>query len=119
SWLDRKHLGRLVVQSFSADSVRTVHELKPAITTAYLGMPTVAQLPQYARFVDLINPSYGSLSRNYVAAAHSVYGPHGRPLGVFAWTVNDASTAHKVAGYGVDGIITNKPDVVRAALASG
>ncbi|MGW4565820.1 glycerophosphodiester phosphodiesterase family protein, partial [Streptomyces sp. NPDC004561] len=32
SWLDRKHLGRLVVQSFSADSVRTVHELKPAIT---------------------------------------------------------------------------------------
>jgi glycerophosphoryl diester phosphodiesterase len=38
---------------------------------------------------------------------------------VFAWTVNDAATARKVAGYGVDGIITNKPDVVRAALGSG
>jgi glycerophosphoryl diester phosphodiesterase len=118
-WLNRGHLGRLVVQSFSADSVRTVHELKPALTTAYLGMPSEAQLPRYARFADLVNPSYGSLSAGYVASAHSVDGPHGRPLRVFAWTVNDAATARKVAGYGVDGIITNKPDVVRAALGSG
>ncbi|MGJ5750759.1 glycerophosphoryl diester phosphodiesterase [Streptomyces puniciscabiei] len=117
-WLDHKHLNRLVVQSFSADSIRTVHQLKPAITTGYLGSPTATQLHQYARFTDLVNPSYASLSKGYVAAVHSMDGPHGRPLRVFAWTVNDASTACKVAGYGVDGIITNKPDVVRAALDS-
>jgi glycerophosphoryl diester phosphodiesterase len=35
---------------------------------------------------------------------------------VFAWTVDDARTAQRVAGYGVDGIITNKPDVVRKAV---
>ncbi|MFF7974681.1 glycerophosphodiester phosphodiesterase family protein [Streptomyces sp. NPDC007905] len=115
-WLDRQHLGRLIVQSFSADSVRTVHELRPALTTAYLGRPSVAQLPQYACFIDLINPSYGSISSGYVSAVHAFTGPHGRPLGVFAWTVDDAATAWKVAGYGVDGLITNKPDVVRAAL---
>ncbi|MFE5404802.1 glycerophosphodiester phosphodiesterase [Streptomyces sp. NPDC056580] len=115
-WLDRAHLGRLVVQSFSADSVRTVHELKPALTTAYLGRPSVAQLQRYARFTDLINPSYGSISTSYVAAVHTFDGPHDRPLGVYAWTVDDAATARKVAGYGVDGVITNKPDVVRAAL---
>ncbi|MGW2646025.1 glycerophosphodiester phosphodiesterase [Streptomyces sp. NPDC001393] len=117
-WLDRKHLHRLIVQSFSADSIRTVHDLKPAITTALLGSPTVSQLPRYARFADLINPSYGSLSKGYVGAVHTFDGPHGKPLGVFAWTVNDAATARKVAGYDVDGIITNKPDVVRAALGS-
>ncbi|AKJ13856.1 glycerophosphodiester phosphodiesterase [Streptomyces incarnatus] len=117
-WLDQKHLNRLVVQSFSADSIRTVHQLKPAITTGYLGSPTATQLHQYARFTDLVNPSYASLSTAYVTAVHAVDGPHGRPLRVFAWTVNDASTACKVAGYGVDGIITNKPDVVRAALGS-
>ncbi|WP_445284560.1 glycerophosphodiester phosphodiesterase [Streptomyces sp. DSM 118148] len=115
-WLDRAHLGRLVVQSFSADSVRTVHELKPALTTAYLGRPSVAQLQRYARFTDLINPSCGSISTGYVAAVHTFDGPHDRPLGVYAWTVDDAATARKVAGYGVDGVITNKPDVVRAAL---
>ncbi|MFI1069864.1 glycerophosphodiester phosphodiesterase [Streptomyces puniciscabiei] len=117
-WLDQKHLKRLVVQSFSADSIRTVHQLKPAITTGYLGSPTAAQLHQYARFTDLVNPSYASLSTAYVTAVHAMDGPHGRPLRVFAWTVNDASTACKVAGYGVDGIITNKPDVVRAALGA-
>ncbi|MFI9252369.1 glycerophosphodiester phosphodiesterase [Streptomyces sp. NPDC053069] len=115
-WLDHKHLGRLIVQSFSADSIRTVHQLKPAITTAYLGSPTVAQLRQYAPYADLINPSYESLSPAYVSAVHAVDGPHDKPLRVFAWTVNDAATARRVAGYGVDGIISNKPDVVRAAL---
>ncbi|MEU9474900.1 glycerophosphodiester phosphodiesterase family protein [Streptomyces sp. NPDC048191] len=117
-WLDRKHLRRLVVQSFSAESIRTVHALRPAVTTAYLGKPTVAQLHSYARFTDLVNPSYASLTLGYVSAVHAFHGPHGRPLGVFAWTVNDAATARRVAGYGVDGIITNKPDAVRAALRS-
>ncbi|MEW2272450.1 glycerophosphodiester phosphodiesterase [Streptomyces sp. SID685] len=115
-WLDRGHLKRLVVQSFSADSVRTVHELKPALTTAYLGAPPISQLKQYARFIDLVNPSYGSLTKSYVSAVHGVRGPHGRPLGVYAWTVDDKATARKVAGYGVDGIISSKADVVRAAL---
>ncbi|MFI2199376.1 glycerophosphodiester phosphodiesterase [Streptomyces sp. NPDC020192] len=118
-WLDRSHLGRLIVQSFSADSIRTVHELKPAVTTALLGSPKVAQLRQYTHFTDLINPSYSSLSRDYVAAVHAFKGPHGKRLKVFAWTVNDAADARKASGYGVDGIITNKPDVVRAALGSG
>ncbi|MBJ6638233.1 glycerophosphodiester phosphodiesterase [Streptomyces sp. DHE7-1] len=118
-WLDRAHLGRLIVQSFSADSVRAVHELKPALTTAYLGRPSLTQLQRYAGFTDLINPSYGSISKSYVAALRTFDGPHGRPLGVCAWTVDDAATARKVARYGVDAIITNKPDVVRAALNEG
>ncbi|MET8769622.1 glycerophosphodiester phosphodiesterase family protein [Streptomyces sp. NPDC004658] len=117
-WLDGRHLGRLIVQSFNADSVRIVNELKPAVVTGYLGTPTVAELHLFARFTDLINPSYGSVSRGYVAAVHALDGPHGRPMGLFAWTVNDAATARKVAAYGVDGIITNEPDLVRAALGS-
>jgi glycerophosphoryl diester phosphodiesterase len=116
-WLDRSHLaGRLVVQSFSADSVRTVHELKPAVKTGFLGTPPVSDLPVYARFADQINPSYGSLSAAYVSFVQALSGPHGRPLQVLTWTVDDAATAQRVAGYGVDGIITNKPDVVREAV---
>ncbi|MFH9980759.1 glycerophosphodiester phosphodiesterase [Streptomyces sp. NPDC017179] len=116
-WLDQRHLAsRLIVQSFSADSVRTVHALKPAVRTALLGRPDTADLHRYAGFVDLINPSYRSLSAQYTAAVRAHRGPHGAPLGVFAWTVDDAAGARTVAGYGVDGIITNKPEVVRAAL---
>ncbi|MER6077716.1 glycerophosphodiester phosphodiesterase family protein [Streptomyces sp. NPDC001833] len=117
-WLDRRHLDRLVVQSFSADSLRTVHDLRPAVTTGYLGTPSVGSLHRYAGFVDLVNPSVDSISAGYVKDVHSFEGPHGRPLHVFTWTVNDAVTTWKAIGYGVDGIITNKPDVVRAALCA-
>ncbi|EFE70151.1 glycerophosphodiester phosphodiesterase family protein [Streptomyces viridosporus] len=116
-WLDRRHLeGRLVVQSFSADSVRTVHALKPAVKTGFLGTPPVADLPAYAAFTDQINPSHGSLSAGYVTAVHALDGAHGKPLEVLTWTVNDAAAARRVAGFGVDGIITNTPDVVRDAV---
>lgn len=116
-WLDQRHLSRLIVQSFSADALQTVHGLKPAVTTGYLGTPSVADLRRYARFADLINPSCKTISSAYVATVHTVEGPHGKRLRLFAWTVDDAETARAAAGYGVDGVITNKPDVVRAALS--
>ncbi|GAA2227103.1 MULTISPECIES: glycerophosphodiester phosphodiesterase [Streptomyces] len=116
-WLDRPHrAGRLIVQSFSAASVRTVHRLKPGVKTALLGTPPMSDLVHYARFADQINPSHSSLSPAYVSSVQSFDGPHGKPMKVFAWTVNDARTARRVAGYGVDGIITNRPDLVRKAV---
>ncbi|MEU0411691.1 glycerophosphodiester phosphodiesterase family protein [Streptomyces griseorubiginosus] len=115
-WFDRRHRNRLVVQSFSAAGLRKVHDLKPGVKTGYLGTPAVADLPAYADFTDQINPSYTSVSTAYVAAVHAFTGPHGRPLEVSTWTVNSAHAARRVARYGVDGIITNKPDVVRGAL---
>ncbi|GAA3494255.1 hydrolase [Streptomyces prasinosporus] len=116
-WLDRRHVGhRLIVQSFSADSVRTVHDLKPAVKTGFLGTPPVADLSSYAAFTDQINPSHGSLSAGYVAAVQAFDGAHGKPLEVLTWTVNDAAAARRVAGFGVDGIITDTPDVVRDAV---
>ncbi|GGJ26294.1 glycerophosphodiester phosphodiesterase [Streptomyces brasiliensis] len=117
-WLDRAHADRLIVQSFSADSLRTVHDLKPGLTTGLLGTPPAGDLHTYARFTDLINPSYGSIAPGYVTTVHALHGPHGKPLRVFVWTVDDATTARTVARYGVDGIITNKPDVVREALSA-
>ncbi|KOT63156.1 MULTISPECIES: glycerophosphodiester phosphodiesterase family protein [Streptomyces] len=116
-WLDRDHVKRrLVVQSFSADSVKKVHRLRPDIKTGFLGTPAVAELPKYAAFADQINPQYKSIDAGYVASVHKVKGPHGRPLEVFTWTIDDAANAAKAAGQGVNGIISNKPDVVRDAL---
>ncbi|WP_398931907.1 glycerophosphodiester phosphodiesterase [Streptomyces sp. 130] len=115
-WLDRSHVqGRLVIQSFGADSVRTVHSLRPDVVTGFLGAPAVSELPAYAAFADQINPSYAGLTGGYVKAAHALKGPHGKTLQVNPWTVNDAAAARRVQDMGVDGIITNTPDVVRAA----
>ncbi|WP_327427891.1 glycerophosphodiester phosphodiesterase [Streptomyces sp. NBC_01236] len=116
-WLDPAHLkSSLIVQSFSADSVRTVHDLRPGIKTAFLGRPSIAQLPDYAQFADQINSDHTALSSGYVSAVHGFDGPHGSPMKVFAWTINNADTARHVAGFGVDGVITNVPDVIQKAL---
>lgn len=116
-WLDESHVSRrLVIQSFSADCVRTVHELRPDLVTAFLGTPPVADLPRYAGFTDRINPWYTTIDGDWVAAVHGLTGAHGRAMEVDAWIVDDAETARKVQDMGVDGIITNKPDVVREAV---
>ena len=116
-WLDRGHVRhRLVVQSFGADSVRAVHRQRPDVTTGFLGAPPVADLPSYAAFTDQINPTHTTLTADYVAAVHRLRGPHGKRLEVSTWTVDDAAGAVRVDGFGVDGIITNNPDVVRDAV---
>ncbi|GGV51176.1 hydrolase [Streptomyces longisporoflavus] len=117
-WLDRHHVkNKLVIQSFSADSVKTVHKLRPDIKTGFLGTPAVADLPEYAKFSDQINSTHTSISGEYVAAIHALKGPHRKRLEIFTWTVNNATAAQRVAGFGVDGIITNTPDVVRKAVS--
>lgn len=115
-WLERGHQERLIVQSFDAESVSAVHSLAPEVKTGFLGKPDPRELPEYARFADQINPNYPTVTKDYVAAVHAVKGAHGKPLEVFAWTVNDGPTARALAEAGVDGIISNVPDVVRDAV---
>ncbi|MQY12426.1 Glycerophosphodiester phosphodiesterase [Streptomyces sp. RB5] len=116
-WLDRAHVARrLLVQSFDAGSIRTVHRLRPDVRTAFLGTPAVADLPAYARFTDQINSLHTTLSPGYWAAVHALTGPHGRRLEAYAWTVDDPARAVTLARWGADGIITNRPDLVAAAL---
>ncbi|WP_059009277.1 glycerophosphodiester phosphodiesterase [Streptomyces specialis] len=116
-WLREARPGdRLVVQSFDAGSVRTVHELAPEVATGFIGTPDVADIAEYAAFADQINPRVGDLTADYVAALQSAVGPHGEPVVVQTWTVNDGPTAQQAAALGVDGVITNYPDIVLAAL---
>lgn len=117
-WLNRHHTkDKLIIQSFNADSVKKVHDYKPEVKTGFLGNPKVEELPAYAKFSDQINPRHAMVTEEYVDAIHAVKGPRHRPLEVFTWTVDDAATAKRVTEAGVDGIISNKPDIVRDASA--
>ncbi|GHC64424.1 glycerophosphodiester phosphodiesterase [Streptomyces flavofungini] len=117
-WLDRHHVkNKLVVQSFSADSVKKVHAQRPDIKTGFLGTPSTAQLPAYAKFADQINSTHTSISAGYVSAIHRLKGPHGKRLEIFTWTVDETAAARRAEGFGVNGIISNKPDVVRRAIS--
>ena len=43
---------------------------------------------------------------------------HGRGIRVIVWTVNDSSIMHRLLDRGVDGIITDRPDVLREVLVA-
>ncbi|MEN2420927.1 glycerophosphodiester phosphodiesterase family protein [Streptomyces rimosus] len=105
-WLDRSHVRRrLVVQSFSANSVRTVHGLVPQVRTGFLGNPPVNSLASYARYVDQINPQLSKVNAQYVSAVHRLHGAHGDRLEVFAWDVPPRNYNRIAATYGLDGVI--------------
>ena len=107
---------RLIVQSFSADAVRR-STLRPDVKTGFLGTPAVADLPGTRSSPTRSTRATRRSTPTYVKAVQACAVPHGRPLEVYTWTVTTRPTAVKVARMGVDGIITNKPDVVREALA--
>ncbi|MGP4026136.1 glycerophosphodiester phosphodiesterase [Actinomadura sp. 3N407] len=101
---------RLAVQSFDWESVRRFHSVMPRVPTGLLGTPKVKDLPELASYADQINPTYGDLTASYIKKVHAAR------MDVLTWTVNDRGQMRKAVQLGVDGIITNKPDVLRRVL---
>ncbi len=99
--------GRIVVQSFDWNSMRRFHGLMPEVPIGLLGTPRIAELPGLARFADQINPPYADVTAEYVRRVHRLR------MKVLAWTVDDPAAVRRLIGAGVDGVITNKPDIVR------
>jgi glycerophosphoryl diester phosphodiesterase len=101
---------RLVVQSFDFESMRRFHEILPDVPIGLLGTPAAGDLPGLARFADQINPTQADVTKAYVGRVH------GLKMEVFTWTVDDPAAMRRVIAAGVDGVITNKPDVLNDVL---
>ncbi|MCO6011712.1 glycerophosphodiester phosphodiesterase [Actinoallomurus purpureus] len=102
--------GRLIVQSFESSSLKTFHKLLPSVPLGLLGTPTTGQLPAVAKYARYVNPKYTTVTSGYVKKVHQ------RHMKVFVWIVNDRSTMRRMIGYGVNGIITNRPDTLRSVI---
>jgi glycerophosphoryl diester phosphodiesterase len=68
-----------------------------------VGEASALQLPRHSRGLRVID-------RKLIAAAHA------RGLQVHVWTVNSRSEMAELLDLGVDGIITDRPDVLKAVL---
>lgn len=108
---------RCAIHSFDHRIVRRVRELlasdaRPTLPTGVLMVsrpvdPVAAMRAAGAR--DLWQ-HWELLDEDLVRAVHAAAGR------VVAWTVNDAAAARAFAAMGVDGICTDVPDLVRAAI---
>ena len=101
---------RLVVQSFDWDSMARYHDVQPSVPVGLLGRPAEALLPELSTWADQINPSFRTYDAAYVDAVHEL------GMEVHTYTVNQPADMHLVLDRGVDGVITNFPDVLEDVL---
>jgi glycerophosphoryl diester phosphodiesterase len=105
---------RVIVSSFGLPTIDRVHALAPGLATGLLTFldpigPKAIELAAGRGHVA-VHPHVATVDEAYVVLAHD----HG--LAVNVWTVDDAEQIRRLADWGVDGIVTNVPDVAVNAL---
>jgi glycerophosphoryl diester phosphodiesterase len=103
----------VVVQSFNHAWLRGYKDLAPDVPVGLLfagGPPSEAQLADAATWADQANPALGDMTEATVDQIHG-YG-----LETHVWTVNGGQDMRRAISWGVDGVITNYPQVLREIL---
>jgi glycerophosphoryl diester phosphodiesterase len=109
---------RAVVSSFSPLALRQVKRLNPRITTGpiyYFDLPAHLIRALLLRLAnpDALHPEKRLVTQEYMGWAKD------KGYRVGAWTVDEPAEMKRLIALGVDGIITNRPDVLRKVLEKG
>ena len=126
---------RAQIQSFDWRTLQVVQKIAPEIPTAYLTLQRRfdnigADLPEGSRWTAGFQyRDFGSIPKMIKAAGGSHWSAYfgdldaqkvkeAQALGlkVLAWTVNDPAQMERMIGYGIDGLITDRPDLARKLL---
>ena len=124
-------LSRVSIQSFDWRTLQIVQGTEPSVPTVYLTIQTAnndnVRDPAWTAGFRL--GEHGSVPKLVRAAGGSVWSPNGgaltqalvqeaRALGlkVIPWTINIPTDMQRLLDWGVDGIITDYPDRLRAVL---
>lgn len=110
----RGDVDRYLVSCFDLATVDVVHDQAPDLPTAFLVLD-----PQGGEAVDValahghraLHPWAPMVDEALVERAHAA------GLALNTWTVDDPARIVELAAWGVDGVVTNVPDVAREALA--
>jgi len=106
--------GPLLVTSFDRDCLARVRALDAAVPTGRLAMDIrdVAQLVEHTAAAGhvALNPWDPFVNEELIALTRAA------GLRVYPWTVDLPERHRELIDVGVDGIITNKPDVLRTVL---
>ncbi|MRX74065.1 glycerophosphodiester phosphodiesterase [Bacillus lacus] len=102
--------GKIIVQSFDFQSMKTFHQLLPQIPVGLLiYLPqdlTDEALIKHSHYASYVNPSLNLVNKDLVNKVHT-YG-----MKIQSWTVRNPEQVQPLLDAGVDGIITDFPDYV-------
>jgi glycerophosphoryl diester phosphodiesterase len=108
----RQERDAVLVSSFNLASIDWIRRADPGVATAFLVL--AADAAAIALTVDhghgTIHPWDGLVDAPLVAAAHDA------GLAINVWTVNDPGRMAELVAWGVDGIVTDHPDVARGVV---
>jgi glycerophosphoryl diester phosphodiesterase len=115
---DHNLIHRAIVSSINPFALRRVKRLNRRINTGLLyffDLPThlVRACLSFLAKPNALHPEKHLVTREYMAWAKE------KGYRVNAWTVDDPAEMKRLISLGVDGIITNRPDVLREILDTG
>jgi glycerophosphoryl diester phosphodiesterase len=102
--------GRVVVQSFDHAAMHELACLEPSLSIGLLGHPGARRLPALGTWASQVNPHHRRATPSYVEAVHAA------GMTCLVWTVDRVPEIQRALALGVDGVITNRPDVARQVL---
>jgi glycerophosphoryl diester phosphodiesterase len=123
--------GRVAIQSFDWRTLAVVQEEAPKIPTVYLtweggSEPNISRKGDSAWTAGLQFREHGSVPRMVKAAGGAIWSPNyndltretlkeAQSLGVkvVVWTVNQEPEMRRLIEWGVDGVISDRPDLLR------
>ena len=114
--IERHGLGTSVLfSSFNPFSLRRAKRIAPHIAVGLLYGPDLP-LPLRRAWLAPLVPHEARHPEHTMVDAHYMAWARRRGYRVNTWTVDDPDEMHRLIGLGVDGIITNVPDVLRSIL---
>jgi glycerophosphoryl diester phosphodiesterase len=113
---ERGVIDRVVVQAFDWEFLRALHALMPELALGALG-PNGQEKALSPTHVAAVT-EFGArvIVWNEVVTPEGIRAAHDRGLKVWIYTIDDPEKARALVALGVDGIITNRPALIRAAL---
>jgi glycerophosphoryl diester phosphodiesterase len=114
---------KLLISSFDCNVILAAKEMDSRIRTGMLYSISEAETPHLEELLDdpiafvkpyradALHPFFMMMNEDYIAEAHAA------GLKVNPWTVNPTETVKCLLDLGCDGVITDIPDIARAAMA--
>jgi glycerophosphoryl diester phosphodiesterase len=99
---------RTLISTFHAQTLLKVRQLAPDLQLGFIYNRSQDEETRHNCPVDIVIPQFRLASRDLISQCHT------EGLKVFAWTVNDRQEAQRLIDFGIDGLISDFPEMLVA-----